>query len=110
MISIDDIDSEEEDDTSSLMTEVDGTPRQTKEKRKDDFHHMDKDVINQLNEMQLDLARNQREAREENLYSKGLDPQHINTILSTLPFFKILTPAFRHYIAEHAVVESFSRK
>ena len=78
--------------------------------KKENLHNMDKDVINQLNEMQLDLARNQRETREENLYAKGLDPQHINTILSTLPFFKILTPAFRHYIGEHAAVESFTRK
>ena len=47
------------------MTELSGASRQKKE----NLHHMDKDVINQLNDMQLDLARNQREMREENLYS-----------------------------------------
>ena len=36
-----------------------------------------------------------------------ITPSRISEILSELPFYKVLTPAFRNYIAGQALVESY---
>ena len=48
--------------------------------------------------------------RQPDSFNRNLtmvNPDQITSILNEMPFYKILTPTFRNYIAEHTSLESY---